>query len=135
MENRKNLLTVLCIALLCPFLLQRCINVEVTPMTVGNVVLISPANNATGVDVHTFFEWKAADNALTYMLVIAKNANFSDAKEIDIGDDNDDEDEDNDPDHTLRTALESNTQYYWKVIAYGINTSKSSAVFRFTTAE
>ena len=125
MENRKNLLTLLCIALLCPFLLQRCVNVEVTPMTVGNVVLISPANNATGVGVFTYFKWKAADNALTYTLVIAKNTNFSDAEEIDV----------DGTVYDMHTALESNTQYYWKVIAYGINTSKSSAVFRFTTAE
>ena len=98
----------------------------------GEFGLISPSENAIGVERKPVLEWEACANAVKYSLLISKDEDFTEANTITK------ENISNtyaSPDVTLHGL----TTYYWKVIAVGAdtddNTKTSNDVFSFTTVD
>lgn len=89
-------------------------------------VLTAPGNNTTNVGVTPTFAWQAADQADTYQLLVASNADFSTIVINESGL--------NGTTFTPGTALDTSTTYYWKVIAVNGSGSTLSEGRQFTTA-
>ena len=88
--------------------------------------LLSPENNATGVEFMVFFEWTAVESAKTYFFNLAKNPNFA---PLDYGF------KDIKNTHYNMTGLDPDTKYYWRVRAENEDgESAYSDVFSFTTS-
>ncbi|MHB9041581.1 MAG: hypothetical protein ACYC4T_13075, partial [Melioribacteraceae bacterium] len=89
--------------------------------------LVSPNNNANGINVRPTLSWSSVNNAISYRLQVSTNANFSSTIFDQSG--------------IISTSqsisgLSHNTLYYWRVNATdGINTSDWSEVWSFTTQQ
>jgi len=88
--------------------------------------LTAPANNATDVASMPIFSWQAVENAQTYEIVIATDAEFSSivntASAL------------SETTYTPPTGLTGNVQYFWKVrAASSCGAGDYSEVFSFTT--
>jgi hypothetical protein len=95
------------------------------PVLPGVPVLVSPANNATGIVLSPMLKWNKSTNAVTYRLQVATDANFTAVvfNDSTLTD-------------TLKqlSGLSYNTKYYWRVNAKNpTGTSNWSTVFNFTT--
>ena len=92
----------------------------------GVPVLTSPANGATNVPVPPTFTWSAAAQAGTYSIQIATDAGFTNIVDQASGL--------TATTYTPSTALNTNTMYYWRVLATNTcGPSAYSAVFNFRT--
>jgi len=90
-------------------------------------VLISPAYGVTGVQLKPTFKWKPSFGAppITYELKIATDSAFSNIIfDQNVG---------NKTTYTLDFDLDSNTIYYWEVIASNNDCRDESVVFYFKT--
>ncbi|MDQ5982487.1 MAG: hypothetical protein QG549_484 [Patescibacteria group bacterium] len=88
-------------------------------------VLTTPANTATNVSTTPTFSWSAADQADTYQLIVASNADYSTIVINQSGLTG--------TSYTPGTALNTNTTYYWKVIAVNGSGTTISDGRQFTT--
>ena len=92
----------------------------------GQPVLLTPANGATNVPVPPTFTWAAAAQAGTYSIQIATDAGFTNIVDQASGLTG--------TTYTPSTALNTNTLYYWRVLATNAcGTSAYSEVFNFRT--
>lgn len=94
------------------------------PMRQGTSALTTPANTATNVST-TPTSWSAADQADTYQLIVASNADYSTIVINQSGLTG--------TSYTPGTALNTNTTYYWKVIAVNGSGTTISDGRQFTT--
>ncbi len=89
--------------------------------------LTAPANGATGVSTSPVFTWNPAAHSTSYAIQVAADAAFTNivasASGI-LG-----------ASYTPAVALNSNTRYYWRVLAENLcGSSAYTAAFSFTTA-
>ncbi|USN96277.1 MAG: hypothetical protein H6797_04345 [Candidatus Nomurabacteria bacterium] len=89
-------------------------------------ILSAPTNSTTDVSTTPTFSWGAANLADTYQLVVASDANYSNIVINESGLTN--------TTYTPSTALDTNTMYYWKVIAVNSSGTAISDGWKFTTA-
>ncbi|MCB9342012.1 MAG: proprotein convertase P-domain-containing protein [Lewinellaceae bacterium] len=104
---------------------------KIVTLTLGNaapgqVVLSSPANNATGVSLTPQLTWAAQPGGTTYDLQVATDAGFSNLIVNQTGL--------TAASYPVATSLSANTVYYWKVRAVNpCGTGSFSTPFSFTT--
>ena len=92
----------------------------------GQPVLTSPANGASNVPVPPTFTWNVPAQAGTYSIQIATDAGFSNIVDQASGL--------TDPTYTAAAPLNTNTLYYWRVMADNTcGASAYSTVFSFRT--
>ena len=83
----------------------------------GDVLLVSPADEAEDVSVTPTFSWSAAERAETYELQVSTKSTFG-TTVIDVAELTDlDVTDLNDPSYTVSTALDNATEYFWRVRA------------------
>lgn len=89
------------------------------------VVLVSPANDATGTPIGLSLQWQASPTATSYQVILARDPDFMDIVT---------------QQNTAMlsanvTGLSPNTDYYWKVVAVGMcGSNEGTNVFHFHTA-
>jgi len=86
--------------------------------------LLSPANNATGVNEMTTFTWDASAQVASYVLEVDNNDDFSSIEYTATV---------TETTHTIEGDLDSNTQYYWRVRTENICGNITTPVFSFFT--
>ena len=91
----------------------------------GAPVLATPANGAINVWTQPTLTWAASSQAASYTLQIATDANFTNVITTVTG---------LTGTNYTGTALNTNTQYYWRVTAHNLcGPSANSIIFTFTT--
>jgi hypothetical protein len=101
------------------------VNLNVSTLVAAAATLTAPADLATGVAASPTFSWSAVPQATSYLVEVATNASFSNivlTQTITGG-----------TNFVPTTALNSNTQYFWRVRASNICGATPSAVFSFRT--
>lgn len=88
-------------------------------------ILSAPTNSATGLSTTPTFSWGAANLADTYQLIIASDAGYSNIIINESGLTG--------TSYTPSTPLDTNTMYYWKVIAINGSGTAISDGWKFTT--
>ncbi len=91
----------------------------------AQVMLSSPADEATGIPLSPTLEWEAVNGAGTYQVQVSTQANFSSAVVDAAG---------IAATQYQASGLSPNTQYYWRVLASNAGTNNWSSSRRFTTA-
>jgi len=90
-------------------------------------VLLSPENEATGLELSNTFSWQSVEGALTYSLQIADDNTFSNLVVDESGLSDTDYD---------ATMMNYETTYYWRVLASNaVGDSEWSEVWSFTTED
>jgi hypothetical protein len=80
-------------------------------------VLLEPADNSSNIPVTTTLKWNSSENALRYLIQVAKDVDFSNIAY-------NYEDQDNLTDTTLEiTGLDYNETYYWRAAATNDNST------------
>lgn len=98
---------------------------ETMEMPLGTPLLISPANNSTGIQTDVTLIWQQVENAETYEYLISNDETFATSSGGQIVDT-----------QAELTGLDFNTTYYWKVRANKTGeTSDWSEVWNFTTTD
>ncbi len=86
--------------------------------------LLTPIDNATNVNEVTTFTWDASAQAASYILEVDDNDDFSSIDyTVTV----------TSTSHTMESALDTNSLYYWRVRTGNICGSITSSVFSFTT--
>ncbi|MEI6520062.1 MAG: C10 family peptidase, partial [bacterium] len=94
--------------------------VAIVPQKPASPVLTSPANGAVGIALNTALIWQAITNAVSYTLEYATNNNFINPTVV------------TGTNLSASVTLNSNTRYYWRVLATdgnGIDSDWSQAYF------
>ena len=88
-------------------------------------VLVNPTDETSGVTTTPTFEWLPVEGATSYTVLISTVSNFSSTVVNQSGI--------TDLSYTLGSALNTDTQYYWRVQAVNANGSSLSSTRTFTT--
>lgn len=96
---------------------------------VGSFSLASPENETGEIDIKPAFNWSKSENAKTYTLQIATDQDFEDVifTRASLAQN----------EFKMSSNLYNNTQYFWKVTAYGAGDENviNSAIRSFTTKQ
>ena len=105
---------------------SKTVGLDVSTAAPGVPTLLNPANGASNVAIPPVFTWTAASQAGTYSIQIATDAAFTNIVDSASGL--------TDPTYTATAALNTNTQYFWRVqTSNACDTSAYSQVFNFRT--